>query len=47
MLKAQLGGKRMRLTDTDRALLARNAMDVGRKGWLELDTLVTSDTLIR
>ena len=47
MLKAQLRGKRMRFTDADRALLARKAMAVGRKGLLELDTLVTPDALMR
>ena len=47
ILKAQLRGKRMRFTDADRALLARKAMAVGRKGLLELDTLVTPDTLMR
>ena len=47
LLNAQLRGKRIRFTDADRALLARKAMAVGRKGLLELDTLVTPDTLMR
>ena len=47
LLKTQLRGKRIGFTDTDRALLARKAMAVGRKGLLEFDTLVTPDTLMR
>ena len=47
LLKAQLRGKRIRFTDADRALLARKAMAIGHKRLLELDTLVTPDTLMR
>ena len=47
LLKAQLRGKRIGFTDADRALLARKAMAVGRKGLLELEMLVTPDTLMR
>ena len=43
----QLEGKRYRFTDAERALLARKAKAVGRKALLELDTLVTPDTLLR
>ena len=34
LLKAKLGGKRIRLTDAERALLARKAKAVGRKAVL-------------
>jgi hypothetical protein len=36
----------MRFTDTERALLARKAKAVGRKVLLELDTIVSPDTLM-
>jgi len=47
LLKERLRGKRMRFTDAERALLARKAKAVGRKSLLELDTLVSPDTLMR
>ncbi|RPI41712.1 MAG: hypothetical protein EHM59_19530 [Betaproteobacteria bacterium] len=47
MLKERLRGKRIRLTDGERALLARKAKAVGRKALLELDTIVSPDTLMR
>jgi putative transposase len=47
LLKEKLQGKRLRFTDAERALLARKAMAVGRKALLELDTLVSPDTLLR
>jgi putative transposase len=47
MLKERLRGKRIRFTDAERALLARMAKVVGRKALLELDTLVSPDTLMR
>jgi hypothetical protein len=47
LLKETLGGKRLRFTDAERALLARKAKAVGRKGLLELDTIVSPDTLLR
>src|SRR5262252_9518171 len=47
LLKEKLGGKRLRFTDTERALLARKAKAVGRKALLQLDTLVSPDTLLR
>ncbi len=47
VLREQLGGKRLRLTDTQRRRLARKARKVGRRGLRELETLVTPDTLLR
>jgi len=47
LLKARLRGRRIRFTDAERALLARKAKAVGRKALLELDTIVTPDTLLR
>jgi transposase InsO family protein len=47
LLKEKLGGKRLRFTDAERALLARKAKVVGRKSLLELDTIVSPDTLLR
>ena len=46
-LKKRLRGKRIRFTDAERALLARKAKAVGRKALLELDTIVSPDTLMR
>jgi hypothetical protein len=45
--KARLRGKRIRFTDAERALLARNAKAVGRETLLQLDTAVSPDTLLR
>src|SRR5207237_7774125 len=47
LLKDRLRGKRIRFTDAERALLARKAKAVGRKALLELDTIVSPDTLLR
>src|ERR1700731_4103875 len=47
MMKQRLRGKRIRFTDAERALLARKAKAVGRKALLELDTIVSPDTLLR
>src|SRR5262245_2542119 len=47
MLKAQLGGRRLRLTDTERHRLAALAHPLGRKRLKEIATLVTPDTLLR
>jgi len=47
MLKERLRGKRIRFTDAERALLARKAKAVGRKALLNLDTIVSPDTLMR
>ena len=47
LLKERLRGKRIRFTDAERVLLARKAKAVGRKALLELDTIVSPDTLMR
>jgi len=47
MLKDRLRGKRIRFTDAERALLARKAKAVGRNALMELDTIVSPDTLMR
>jgi len=47
LLKQRLRGKRVRFTDAERVLLARKAKVIGRKALLELDTLVSPDTLMR
>jgi transposase InsO family protein len=47
ILKAQLGGRRLRLTDTERRRLAALAHPLGRQRLQELATLVTPDTLLR
>src|SRR4029077_10421773 len=47
LLKDRLRSKRIRFTDAERALLARKAKAVGRKALLQLDTLVSPDTLLR
>ena len=47
ILKAQLGGRRLRLTDTERRRLAALAHPLGRQRLKELATLVTPDTLLR
>src|SRR5258705_12170227 len=47
LLKAKLRGKRIRFTDAERVLLARKAVAVGRKALLQLDTIVSPDTLLR
>jgi putative transposase len=47
LLKARLRGKRIRFTDAERALLARKARAVGRKALLDLETIVSPDTLLR
>src|SRR5215510_12518595 len=47
LLKERLRGKRIRFTDAERALLARKAKAVGRKALLNLETIVTPDTLMR
>ena len=47
LLKERLSGKRIRFTEAERALLARKAKALGRKALLELDTLVSPDTLMR
>ena len=47
LLKERLRGKRIRFTDAERALLARKAKAVGRRALLELDCVVSPDTLMR
>ena len=47
VLKAQLGGRRPRLTDTDRRRLAALAHPLGRKRLKEVASLATPDTLRR
>jgi hypothetical protein len=47
LLKDRLRGRRIRFTDVEWALLARKAQDVERKALLELDTIVSPDTLLR
>ena len=47
LLKDRLRGKRIRFADAERALLARKAKAVGRKALLELETIVSPDTLLR
>ena len=46
LLNEWLRGKRIRFTDAERVLLARKAKVIGRKALLELDTLVSPDTLM-
>jgi putative transposase len=47
VLKAHLGSRRLRLTDTERRRLAALACPLGRKRLKELATLATPDTLMR
>jgi putative transposase len=47
VLTAQLGGRRLRLTDTDRRRLAALAHPLGRKHLTEVATIATPDTLLR
>src|ERR1700736_4478170 len=47
LLKDRLRGSRIRFTAAQRTLLARKAKALGRKALLELDTIVSPDTLLR
>jgi putative transposase len=47
ILKAQFGGRRLRLTDTERRRLAALAHPIGRTRLKEMATIVTPDTLMR
>jgi putative transposase len=47
ILKAQLGGRRLRLTDTERRRLAALAHPLGRTRLQEVATIATPDTLLR
>ncbi len=46
-LREQLDGRRLRFTDQQRRRLAARAKAIGRKRLLEIETLVTPDTLLR
>jgi putative transposase len=47
VLRRQLGGRRLRLTDDDRRTLAARAYRLGRHALREIATIVTPDTLLR
>ena len=47
LLRRQLGGRRLRLTDDDRRRLAARAYLVGRAALREIATIATPDTLLR
>ena len=47
VLRAQLGGRRLRLTDDDRRRLAVRAFRLGRKALRHIATIATPDTLLR
>ena len=47
LLRRQVGGRRLRLTDDDRRNLAARAYRLGRQTLRELATIVTPDTLLR
>src|SRR5262245_18265807 len=47
LLRRQLGGRRLCLTDDDRRRLAARAYRVGRAALREIVTIVTPDTLLR
>jgi putative transposase len=47
LLRRQLGGRRLRLTDDDRRRLAARAFRVGRRALRDIATIVTADTLFR
>src|SRR4030095_13236776 len=47
LLRCQLGGRRLRLTDDDRRRLAARAHLVGRAALREIATIATPDTLLR
>jgi hypothetical protein len=47
ILKAQLGGRRLRLTDTERRRLATLTHPLGRQRLKELAAVATPDTLLR
>jgi putative transposase len=47
MLRERLRGRSLRLSDQERALLARKAFGIPRNVLLELGTIVTPDTLLR
>ncbi len=47
VLRAQLGARRLRLTDDDRRRLAVRAFQLGRRALRQVATIVTPDTLLR
>ena len=47
LLRRQLGGRRLRLTDDDRRRLAARACRLGRAALREIATIATPDTLLR
>src|ERR1700693_4835626 len=47
LLRRQLGGRRLRLTDEDRRRLAARAYRIGRAALREVATIATPDTLLR
>src|SRR5688500_5229851 len=47
VLRRQLGGRRLRLTDDDRRKLAARAYRLGRVALREVATIVAPDTLLR
>ena len=47
VLRRQLGGRRLRLTDDDRRKLAARAYRLGRQALREVATIVTPNTLLR
>jgi transposase InsO family protein len=47
LLRRQLGGRRLRLTDDDRRRLAARAYRLGRQALRKVATIVTADTLLR
>jgi len=47
VLKEQLDGRRLRLTDAQRRRLAVNGHRLGRQGLIAVATLVTPDTILR
>src|ERR1700730_16217519 len=47
VLRAQRGGRRLRLTDDDRRRLAVRAFRLGRRALRQVATIVTPDTLLR
>jgi len=47
ILRAQRGGRRLRLTDDDRRRLAVRAFRLGRRALRKVATIVTPDTLLR
>jgi len=47
VLRRQLGGRRLRITDDDRRRLAARAYRLGRRTLRDVATIVTPDTLLR